>query len=264
MVKQAARATKKGHGYYIIHSKDESVKNKERARTMEHGSEAYLLQDERHGLAGGGHGGRDEHRDGDSLRVPLHGQREALAAEAMADEDRSLPGRKRSHRVQERAAVVLEGRHVLAAHGAGAAPRHVERRDAVARGGQERGHLVPAPRAVAGAVHQHEVVLVLRRRPLAVLLLLRRRRRPWAHGEGVNNAARREEYKQELVDWCLVVPFLLNYYIHTHTQRRNLMPYTCSQKQIHIRRRFILSIPFTRRWATVYRTYKDERSLFRC
>ena len=137
-----------------------------------HGSEAYLFQDERHGLAGGGHGGGDEHGDGDSVMVPLHGQREALAAEAVSDEDRLLPRRQRGHRVQERPAVVLEGRHVIAAHGDGAAPRHVQRRDAVARGGEEGGHPVPAPRAVADAVHQHEVVL---RWPPAALLLHRRR-----------------------------------------------------------------------------------------
>jgi len=139
-----------------------------------HGSEAYLFQDDRHGVAGGGHGGGDEHGGGDSVRKPLHGQREALAAEAVSDEDRLLPGRQRGHHVQERPAVVLEGRHILAARGAGAAPRHVQRRDAVAGGGEQGGHLIPAPRAVADAVYQHEVVWVLRM-PLAALLLHRRR-----------------------------------------------------------------------------------------
>jgi hypothetical protein len=79
--------------------------------------------------------------------VPLRGQREALPAEAVGHEDRLLALRQR---VQQRPAVRLEGRHLLAA------PGHVQRCNAV--GG---GHPVPGPRAVADTVDQDEVVLLL-------------------------------------------------------------------------------------------------------
>ena len=68
---------------------------------------------------------------------------------------------------EQRPGVLLERAHLLGAHGAGAARGQVERGDAVAGGFQDGGHLVPAPRAVAEAVHEHEVVLTP---PLADLL----------------------------------------------------------------------------------------------
>ena len=137
----------------------------------------YLLKCERHGLAGGGHGGGDEHGDGDLLRVPLHGQREALPAEAVRDDDRLLLTVLIGYRVEQRRGVPLEGRHLVGAARARAAGGHVERGDAVAGGGERGGHPVPAPRAVADAVHQDEVVAPPPPLLLVAAALIRRRLR---------------------------------------------------------------------------------------
>uniref|UniRef100_A0A0E0JTD6 Uncharacterized protein n=2 Tax=Oryza punctata TaxID=4537 RepID=A0A0E0JTD6_ORYPU len=119
----------------------------------------YLLCRDAHVLADARHRGSDEHGGGDLVREPLHGEREAEAAVAVPDEDQPLAGRSRGDGVEQRARVLLEGAHLVDARRVRARRGHVERRRAVPRGAQRGDHPVPAPRTVAEAVDQDEMLL---------------------------------------------------------------------------------------------------------
>ncbi len=119
----------------------------------------YLLGRDAHVLADARHRGGDEHGGGDLVREPLHGERDAEAAVAVPDEDQPLAGRRRrGHGVEQRPRVLLEGAHLVDARRVRARRGHVERRRAVPRGAQRGDHPVPAPRAVAEAMDEHEVL----------------------------------------------------------------------------------------------------------
>jgi len=108
--------------------------------------------------------GGDEHGGGDLLREGLGGERDAHAAEAVADQDGALAAGEPAERVQQRARVVLEGGRVAEAARVGARGREVRRVHAVARRAENRGHAVPAPADVPRAVHQDDARRALGRR----------------------------------------------------------------------------------------------------
>jgi hypothetical protein len=126
---------------------------------------AYLVDDAGARAGAVRHERGDEHGGGDPLRERLRGERDAHAAEAVAHEHGALAVRERADGVEQRARVVVERGRVVVAQPArvGARRGEVGRVDAVARGAQQRGDPVPAPPAVARAVHQDDAAARLRR-----------------------------------------------------------------------------------------------------
>jgi hypothetical protein len=108
----------------------------------------------------------DEHGGSDLVRERLRGERDAHAAEAVADQDGPLAVRERGEGVQQRARVVLEGGRVAEPARVGARRGEVERVHAVARGAEQRGDAVPAPPAVARAVNEDDALRAIRRQRL--------------------------------------------------------------------------------------------------
>jgi hypothetical protein len=116
----------------------------------------YLLDDLRARVGAVRQERGDKHGGRHLLRERLRGERDAHAAEAVAHQDRPLSRRERPECVEQRPRVVLEGGHVAELPRVDARRREVRRVHAVSRGAEQRGDPVPAPPAVARAVHQDD------------------------------------------------------------------------------------------------------------